>query len=52
MGTKDKKIKQAAPAGMVIMIAPSITYTGTVTGKLIQITDAEAVKMIRGFYTD
>ena len=36
---------------MVIMIAPSITYTGTVEGRLIQITDAEAVKMISGLYT-
>ena len=37
-------------AVIVIIIAPAIPYSGT--GKLIQVTDAEAVKLIRGFYTD
>ena len=45
------RTKGGGAAGMVIMIAPTITYTGTVEGRLIQITDAEPVKLISGLYT-
>jgi hypothetical protein len=36
-------------AGLVIMIAPSITYSGTVTGRHVKIEGAEALKFIKGF---
>ena len=36
-------------AGLCIMIAPSITYSGTVTGRHIKIEGAEALKFIKGF---
>jgi len=35
-------------AGLVLMISPSITYTGTITGRLIKIEGAEALNFIRG----
>jgi hypothetical protein len=31
------------------MIAPSITYSGTVTGRHVKIEGAEALKFIKGF---
>ncbi len=36
-------------AGLCIMIAPSITYSGTVTGRHIKIEGAGALKFIKGF---
>ena len=36
-------------AGLCIMIAPSITYSGTVTGRHVKIEGAEALKFIKGF---
>jgi hypothetical protein len=39
-------------AGCVIMIAPTITYSGTVTGRLIQITGTDAYKFIRGIFAN
>jgi hypothetical protein len=36
-------------AGLCLMIAPSITYSGTVTGRHIKIEGAEALKFIKGF---
>ncbi len=32
------------------MIAPTITYSGTVTGRLVKIDGADAHKFLRGLY--
>lgn len=37
---------------MVMMIAPSVTYSGAVTGRLVIIEGAEAHNFIRGYFTD
>lgn len=39
-------------AGMVVLIAPTITYSGTVTGRLVQISGTDALDFIRGYYVD
>jgi len=36
----------------VIMIAPTISYSGTVEGRFVKIEGAQASDFIRGFYTD
>jgi hypothetical protein len=37
-------------AGLCLMIAPSITYSGDVYGKHIKIVGTAAAEFIRGFY--
>jgi len=37
-------------AGLVALIAPSITFSGTVTGRLIKIDGTDAHKFIRGLF--
>jgi len=39
------------PAGLCLMIAPSITYTGSVVGRFIKIEGTAAHELIRGFYS-
>ena len=38
-------------SGLVIMIAPSITWSGTVTGRLVQITGSSCYEFLKSFST-
>lgn len=37
-------------AGLCLMIAPTISYSGTVTGRFIKISGTDAHKFLRGIY--
>ena len=39
-------------AGLVILIGTSITYSGTVTGRLIKISGTDAYKFLRGIFSN